>query len=123
MCLYATTGRLIATDDLTVYKVMRVTKRPWWLAWLGDKLTSPFQHKRYWRLFTVRSILDKPLKEGTVDRGLHAYRSQLAGKSRIHDTSQFYGEPFQLYKAVILKGSHYYLGNNGDIVADCMTIL
>lgn len=102
----------IATKDIEVYKM---------LTSLGNGiLVSPFQEARYQIGVEKRADMLNIYKEGSsehfrVEEGLHSYSSlRTARERRCWHTN--------IYKAIIPKGSEYFIGLDNEVVSKHLII-
>lgn len=125
MCLYSKTDKpMVATKDIYVYKVLRVTVQSGKIA-----LLSPFLGVRwnFNRQFSVKIRPQKMWRDRTgrqeymIDAGLHAYTSIRKAKSLAAEW--WISSKNFIFVAKIPKGTNYYLGSRGDIVAEKMVVL
>ena len=111
MCLTATHRRVkIAKEDIVCYKL------------LDSKLKSPFKGFKYKLNKLTVSNLDIPDEDKDIYKGLHAYQNISSANSDIKGIRLFFGIITDVYKAIIPKGSRYYLGKHNDIVSNQMII-
>lgn len=127
MCLYSKTDKpMVATKDIYVYKVLRVAVQ------LGEiALLSPFLGVR-WNFNRQLSVKIRPQKawpwrgrtgrqEYRIEAGLHACTSIRKAKSLAN--ARWISSRNFIFVAKIPKGTNYYLGSGGDIVAEEMVVL
>lgn len=108
----------IAGYDMLVFKVMRPTYRQ-------DVVTSPYQHKNYKLGVLTKSHKrlrkkNRPYGDRSVHAGLHALRTITGAKS--FRAARFSGFNLRIFPAIIPKGTAFFYGADGDIVAEAMTI-
>lgn len=122
MCLY--TKQIlpkVAKKDIVVYKVLdhNMFSPYYGLSYLlNRKITSKLmRYDHVWNPSTQIFI---------VEEGLHAYTKRRVAYVKQHYLNKVDGEDFlttySVYKAIIPKGSKYYIGLNGDIASDALII-
>lgn len=91
----------VATKNITVYKK------------LSHGNSSPVKGHRYKAGVLKKKVTLHLSIYGSVSEGYHAYVSKKEAKRHL-----WHGTTSKIVKMTIPKGSGYYRGNNGDIVAE-----
>lgn len=114
MCLTPRTERLIALQDITVYKVL--LKRE-------SKLIAPFHYFEYNINETVYKTDFTENAFGEIEEGFHAVfnMSRALGYQYLLKANHFYRE-YVICKAIIPKGTVYIRGCDDDIVSLALKI-
>lgn len=94
----------IAKKDISVYKV---------LYYSDNSIYTPHQHCHI-KFHKNKAILGSILipYNGKVSKGIHAFREEIP----------LYSRSYKIHKAIIPKGSLYYIGVNNDIVSTKLII-
>lgn len=111
MCLYPTHKRVkIAKEDIVCYKVLTsIMKSPY----------RDFQYERN-KMYSIKLLkIDKNNNDLEINEGYHAYVSYDGAYSST--AIMFLYDTF-IFKAIIPKGSKYYLGTDNEIVSNQMII-
>jgi hypothetical protein len=111
----------IATRDIYVFKVLRVTRRNAFGLGPVTEILSPYMYSA-WKIGKLRRALMKVTRSYyrrsySVEDGLHAYTTFRQADRCSNKYSTF------IFVAKIPKGAKYYRGRHNDIVADRMIIL
>lgn len=121
MCLYTKQiAPKVAEKDIVVYKVLDYNMgSPYYglLYHLNRKITSDLNiYDSRWHLGT--QLL-------TVEEGLHSCTKRIAAYLIQRYLNIYYkksGITYSVYKAIIPKGSKYYIGLNNDIASDALIV-
>lgn len=112
MCLYATTREaLVAEEDITVIKVVKVQ---------NGKYYSPFQGSPlYDNVLNKNVTANEAYGKYIVDyQGIHAYvSSKMAIRCRRYLELMSKGIIYKFISGIILKGTHYWRSEEGEIAA------
>lgn len=112
MCLYIKSGPHVATEDLKVYKALKVSQTN-----KGISLRSPCRNAEYnfgriRRVKSLKPVGGRYMGDEAVHAGLHACTT----------ISAAFQLSFHVFEAVIPKGSTYYIGVDSDIVSTALYI-
>lgn len=120
MCLYTEQIKpKVAEKDIVVYKV------------LNHNMLSPYYGLSYPLNRKITSKLlcyDHEWSPRTpifnIEEGLHAYTKRRVAYARQHDLNILTKESvvYSVYKAIIPKGSKYYIGLDNDIASDALIV-
>ena len=115
MCLTPCTGRLTASHDIIVYKVLLKRK---------SKLIAPFYHFEYNINETVYKTDFTENAFGEIEEGFHAVfnMSRALGYQYLLE-SKYWNREYVICKAIIPKGTVYIKGWDDDIVSLALKII
>lgn len=112
MCLNINSERLIAKEPIVVFKCLDVI--------IDNKVyETPFQYMpvNFDRTGKVTLKAKMKIYHGEVEEGIHAYSDIY----NAYETSKEFSQT-EVFTGIIPKGTAYYLGDCGDIVAEKMII-
>lgn len=121
MCLYTKQIKpKVAEKDIVVYKILDYNMgSPYYglLYHLNRKITSDLQ------IYDSRRFLGTQLLN--VEEGLHSFTKRIVAYLTQRYLNIYYkksGITYSTYKAIIPKGSKYYIGLNNDIASDALIV-
>ena len=119
----------VASDDILVTKILMRTKKKWLFG--KDKLETPIMKEQVKFDGKGMAVLSDSFSfskaysfehgPSVVDRGIHAFTG-VGRDSIINIKWNIIDNEKALYNAIVPKGTEFYIGNNGDIVAEKMII-
>ena len=118
MCLYTKQIKpKVAEKDLVVYKVLDYN--------MGSPyygLLYPLNRKVTSELLCYDHVWNPRNQLFNVEEGLHAFTNRLAAHSHAQCLEYSNGHIQFVYKAIIPKGSKYYIGIDNDIASDALIV-
>lgn len=113
----------IAANDIQVYKILE--KRRIWISG-RIKYVSPFYNFKYKpnKVYKSRIDLDFQTRYDVliIEKGLHSFTNFQHAKC-CHNICKLNCEPWFIFKAIIPKGSTYYVNENGEVVSNKLKII
>lgn len=113
----------IAANDIQVYKILE--KRRTWISGL-IKYVSPFYNFKYKlnKVYKSRIELDFQTRNGalTIEKGLHSF-TNLRHAEGYCAANEPYCKTWLIFKAIIPKGSTYYVNEDGEVVSNKLKII
>ena len=110
----------IAKTDILVYKML--------YKYSNYDYETPFQGTgiRFWDgifIYPQTDIKIRWREYDTIDAGIHTYSNKKFAKSVTDSENSFYGTyRYELFKAIIPKGSEYFIGISNDIVSNNLIV-
>lgn len=112
-----------AVNDIQVYKILK-ERRTW--IFNRIKYVSPYYHFRYKlnKIYESRLKLDSQTQEDIlmIENGLHAF-TNLHRAEYYRTTTEPYCGTWVIFKAIIPKGSTYYINGMEEIVSNKLKIV
>jgi len=128
LCYGAVPLPFVASDDILVTKMLKHTKKKWLFG--KDKFETPFmvEQVKFDRngmavladQFSFSKAYSFESSPSFVDRGIHAFTG--VGRDSTNNIQGSIECGNVMYSAIIPKGTEFYIGNYGDIVAEKIII-
>lgn len=113
----------IAANDIQVYKILE--KRRTWISG-RIKYVSPFYNFKYKlnKVYKSRIELDVQTRNDvlTIEKGLHSFTNFQQAKC-CYNIGKLNCEPWFIFKAIIPKGSIYYVNEDREVVSNKLKII